>query len=297
MKLLSSTRIATAVIALFLAAAMFACKKENNSSADAVTEQEATVYSSESLEADASFDDIQDVAMTTADEEAIESAGKPGDVTGHVYLFLHLRARLGNSAVITVSPEDKTYPKTVTIDFGNGAICADGKFRKGKMVLHFTAPVRQSGSVITITLVDFQLNRAQIEGTKTITNLSANGDIKFTVRVTNGKVTFPSGRGYTFVRNKTVTQIEGGATAELNDDVYSIKGHSETTFNNGVVVKLDTDDALIKKISCPWITDGTMNVKINSRNFAIDFGFPNNGDCDQKALLSWNNKQEVILLP
>jgi hypothetical protein len=31
----------------------------------------------------------------------------------------------------------------------------------------------------------------------------------------------------------------------------------------------------------------------------LDFGFPSNGDCDNKALLSWNNgnSQRIIILP
>jgi hypothetical protein len=43
----------------------------------------------------------------------------------------------------------------------------------------------------------------------------------------------------------------------------------------------------------------TLKIKINDRELKIDFGFPSNGDCDNKALLSWNNgnDQRVILLP
>jgi hypothetical protein len=146
-------------------------------------------------------------------------------------------------------------------------------------------------------LVDFQLGRAKIEGTKVITNLSENGNIKFSVQVTGGKVTYPTGRGYTYEKLKYVKQIEGGATDEISDDVYAIEGASKATFKNGVVIAISTKEALIKKVSCPWISEGVLEVKIINHEFVLDYGIPANGDCDNKALLKWNSKEKIILLP
>lgn len=297
MKLVSINRI-VATIVLSLALFTYSCKKEAAQDSPAISETEATEYSTESMEAEGSYDDLQDISMTAADEEGLISAGKPsGNTADRPFPFVKLRLRIGAKAVITVTPDDNTYPKTVTIDFGNGEICPDGKFRKGKIVMHFTGPIRRPGSVLTITLVDFQVGRAKIEGTKVITNLSENGNIKFSVQVTGGKVTFPNGRGYTHERLKYVKQIEGGDTDDILDDVYSIEGRSETKFNNGVVITLNTETALIKKVICPWINAGTLKIKVNNREFLLDYAYPNNGDCDNKALLTWESKQRIIVLP
>jgi len=292
-----TSKIALSTIILFLAVLIFSCKKESSKpNTPAITEAEATEYSAESMEADASFDDVYDISMTTADEEGIISAGKPG--TGaKPFPFLKLRLRIGAKATITVTPDDNTYPKTVTIDFGSGENCPDGKFRQGKIVLHFTGPIRKPGSVVTITLVDFKLGRAKIEGTKVITNLSENGNIKFSVQVTNGKVTFPNGRGYTYEKLKYVKQIAGGATDDIMDDVYSIEGQAKTTYKNGVVVAISTKDALIKKVICPWISEGTLLVKVNNYEFSLNYSAPNNGECDNKALLKWGSTEKIIVLP
>ena len=205
MKVLSITRIVIITVTLSLTLFTFSCKKEATQK-ETMTETEATEYSAESMEAEASYDDVQDISMTAADEEGIISAGKSQEAKP--FPFLRLRVRIGANATITVTPDDNTYPKTVTIDFGNGQTCPDGKFRKGKIVMHFTAPIRRPGAVVTITLVDFQIGRAKIEGTKVITNLSENGNIKFSVQVTDGKVTFPNGRGYQYEKLKYVKQIE-----------------------------------------------------------------------------------------
>ena len=205
MKTLSFNRITIAAIAVLFSTFIFtSCQKEtslsNSSNTTEVTEAEATNLSDESAQAEASFDDVEDVSMIAAEEEGDASMyGRP-DASGRLDLpFLELRLRLGPCATITVTPNDSTYPKTITIDFGPiGCLCADGKYRRGAIVIHLTAPIRRPGAVMTITFVDFYLNRAHIEGTKIVSNLSENGNIKFTVQVVGGKVTFPNGRGYQY---------------------------------------------------------------------------------------------------
>ena len=114
----------------------FSCKKEaSEPSSPAVSETEAAEYSAEGMETEASYDDVQDISMTAADEEGILSAGRAEGL--RPFPFLKLRVRIGAKAVITVTPDDNTYPKTVTIDFGEGYICPDAKFRKGKNCFAF----------------------------------------------------------------------------------------------------------------------------------------------------------------
>ena len=296
LKVLCIDRLAIALIAIFFTLFIFSCKKEDTKPATpAITETEAAEYSAESMEAEASFDDIQDISMTAADEEGIFSAGRAEGL--RPFPFLRLRLRIGANAVITVTPDDNTYPKTVTIDFGQGEVCPDGKFRKGKIVLHFTGPIRKPGSIVTITLVEFQVGRVRIEGTKVITNLSENGNIKFSVLVTDGKVLYPNGRNYKYEKLKYVKQVAGSATDEISDDVYSIEGYSKATFKNGVVIAISTKEALIKKVNCAWISEGILNVKVGDYEFSLDYGIPGNGDCDDKALLKWNSYEKIILLP
>jgi hypothetical protein len=305
MKTLSFNRITIAAFAIMFSLFLFSCQKEsslNTPAADPVTEEEAVNLSDESTQAEASFDDVEDVSATAAEEEGDAAVfGRGENTTEGLYLptFEELRLRIGHCATVTVVPNNNTYPKTVTIDFGDGCLCADGKFRKGAIIIHLTGPIRRSGSVMTITLRNFFLNRAHIEGTKTFSNLSENSNIKFTVQVVGGKVTFPNGRGYSYQSLKYVRQIEGGSTRPIRDDIYSIEGRSKTEFNGGLTVTLDTETPLIKKVVCPWINKGVLKIKINSRILFLNYGAPNDGDCDNKALLTWNdgNNQRLITLP
>ncbi len=305
MKTISINRITLAAIAVLFSTFIFtSCQKENSFSSPAVTEEEAANLSDESTQAEASFDDAEDIGFTAAEEEGNAGGfgveGKTAS-SSRLYLpsFFELRQRIGDCATITVTPNDSTYPKTVTIDFGDSCRGRDGKVRSGKIVLHFTGPIRRPGSVVTMTFVRYYVNRVHIEGVKIFKNLSEPPVHKWSVEVVDGKVTFPNGRGFSYDGIKTVTQIAGMMTCIVRDDVYKITGRSKTVFNNGTTININTEEPLIKKVVCPWISEGTLKIKINDRVFKLDFGFPNNGDCDNKALLTWNNgnNQRVIILP
>ena len=241
---------------------------------------------------------MEDLAQIAADEE--NNASEYGlNGRGYFPSFTELRASIGNCATITVSPNDSTFPKTITVDFGNGCLGLDGKFRSGAIIIHLTAPLRRAGSVMTITFRNYYVNRVHLEGSKIVSNLSDPPVHKWSVQVVGGKVTFPSGRGYSYEGLKYKKQVAGEDTRIVRDDVYEITGRSKTVFNNQTTVTINPEDALVKKVACPWISDGTLKIKINDRVFFLDYGFPNNGDCDNKALLIWNNgnNQRVILLP
>ncbi|HEU4859281.1 MAG TPA: hypothetical protein VFT15_05560 [Chitinophagaceae bacterium] len=298
MKTFSINRTSIAAIAFMFATMLFSCQKDlSTTNNQPLTETQATAYSEESSMAEASFDDAEDVATTAADEEGNASEF---DINGRLFgpRFTELRAAIGDCATITVTPNDSTYPKTIIIDFGNGCLGRDGKFRSGAIIVHLTAPLRRPGSVVTITFRNYFVNRVHLEGTKVISNLSDPPMHKWSVQVVGGKVTFPSGRGYSYQGIKVKTQVGGTDTRVVRDDVYEITGRSQTEFNGGLIITLNTETALVKKVACPWISDGKLKIKINDRVLYLDYGFPFNGECDNKALLTWSNgnNQRVIIL-
>ena len=308
MKTLSFNRITFVAIALLFSTFVFtSCQKEISSvnSVSAITAEEAANLSDESSQAEASLDDADDIGFTAAEEEGNAGGfgveGRSSIPQGRRFLpdFFELRGRIGDCATITVSPNDSTYPKTVTIDFGDSCRGRDGKVRRGKLLLHFTGPIRRPGSVVTLNFERYYVNRVHIEGTKIFKNLSEPPMHKWSIEVISGLVTLPNGRGYSYEGIKTVKQFAGMLTDLVRDDVYQITGRSKTIFNGGKIVNLNTEDPLIKKVACAWISEGTIKIKINDRELHLDFGFPGNGDCDNKALLTWNNgtNQRIITLP
>ena len=275
------------------------CKKENSQQSAEITEAESQIITEETAAADAEYDEVSEIGFTAAaDLEASTSiqTDEPGTLTGtgeriRTEIFTELAAKLGPCTVVTVSGD--SFPKTVTVNYADGCWCRDGKFRKGVLVLHFSSPLRTAGSVLTITLKNYYVNRAHIEGTKIMTNLSALGVHKFSVTIENGKFTWPSGRGFSYEGSRVITQVAGADTRIIHDDVYEIEGRSKTTYANGVIVVKNTETLLVKKIACRWLVQGIVKIKINERIVYINFG---NGDCDNKASISWPGGEKEITL-
>lgn len=293
-------RISAAIALLFLMTlSVISCKKDNSSQVQ-VSDEEARTMSTEEAAAESEYDDITEFGLAAgADLEAgavdngrMETDGSNARI--RIDLFVNLQLKLGPCVTITAEPNDTTFPKTVTINYGDGCLCRDGRIRKGKVVLYFSAPLRKAGSVLTITLQNYFVNRAHIEGVKTITNLSADGAVKYSVKIEGGKITWPNGRGFTYEGTKTVAQIEGTATLGCNDDVYSIEGRTQIKYANGVTVTKNTESPLIKPVACHWITKGVLKTTINDRVLYVDFGA--GGSCDNKALLTWANGEVEIRL-
>src|SRR5258705_11761993 len=237
MKVFSTSRPLISLFSFLLISFLFSCQKETSNSNSSVTEEQAATYSDETAQADASFDDVADSGMVAADADNNAATGR----TTRNYFpdFGDLRLAIGNCATITVFPNDSTYPKTITIDFGDSCVGFDGKLRKGKIVLHLTGPIRRPGSVLTITFVNFYINRVHLEGTKIISNLSENNTVKFTVQVVGGKVTLPGGRGFSYESFKYKQQIAGMDTPIAWDNVFQITGWAKFEYNNGTVVKFE----------------------------------------------------------
>ena len=240
-------RISAAIaLLLLMTLSVVSCKKDNSAQTP-VSDSEAQTMSQEDANAESEYDDITELGLAAgADMEsgAVDNGRMATDGNTariRIDLFVNLALKLGPCVTITAEPNDTTFPKTVTINYGDGCLCRDGKFRKGVVVLYFSAPLRKPGAVLTITLKDFYVNRAHIEGVKTITNLSANGAIKYSVKIEGGKVTWPNGRGFTYEGTKTVTQIEGASTLTCADDVYSIEVRTQLKYANGVTVTKNTE--------------------------------------------------------
>lgn len=296
MNFISINRISIAALFFLSSAMLFSCQKDmSTSNVNPVTDEQVSTYSEESSVAEASFDDATDVAQTAAEEEG-NASGFGINGRGYFPSFEELRGAIGDCAKITVTPNDSTYPKKITIEFGDSCLGRDGKLRSGAILIYLTAPLRKPGSVVTVIFRDFYLNHVKLEGTKTISNLSNPPVHTWKVVIENGKVTFPGGRGYSFECVKYKTQTEGADTKIVRDDEYKIEGRSKTVFNNGITINLNTESALIKKAACHWISDGIVKIKINDQVLFLDYGAPNNGECDNKALLTWDNGNKHRLI-
>lgn len=184
--------------------------------------------------------------------------------------------------------------KTAEIVFDETIICLDGKRRKGKFNITYTGPYRTAGTIITTTLENYEVNAVKLEGTKTVTNngLNMEGNLEYTIEVTNAKRTGIDGKITTWNSSRTREWIAGSSTAlDVTDDIYLVYGTSNGNNSNSqnFTVNTSKSDALKLDIAC-WLTTGipvSGKVTITPEGEeprTVDYG---DGSCDRNLTLDF----------
>jgi hypothetical protein len=288
-------------LSIFGALTFVSCKKDN-SDLNQQDEIEADVALAEAdAEQETIFNDLFDDVMGVNDEVGVGGTGMFGrSATGNLTDENGRSVTNFPCANVTIAPLGPGFPKTVTIDFGAGCTGPGGHTRSGKIIIVYTNRLMIPGAKATTTFVNFYIDSIHVEGTKIIENQSSLTERKFNKKVINGKLTKPNGNYSQWNSNKTIAQVQGIPTPLPFDDVFAITG-----FANGIVKKgnrlvqwqSEIERPLVKKFTCRWITNGIVSMRKNQSAVArLDYGAPNNGDCDNKAALTINGNTTLITL-
>ncbi|MEN0004480.1 MAG: hypothetical protein AAF798_10060 [Bacteroidota bacterium] len=191
--------------------------------------------------------------------------------------------------VVTVTPEDGSFPRTVTIDYGTeGCEGPRGRLRKGQIIITQTDLLRVAGAVRTVTFSDFSIDEVALEGTKTITNNGLNdaGQPSLSREVSGAQITYPDGLQVSWEALHTLTQIGGVGTLPLIDNVFTIEGGSSGVNRNGVAFSATITTPLTKSKNCEWIESGVKEYTFGDRTRTLDYGA---GSCENLATATFAN--------
>lgn len=201
------------------------------------------------------------------------------------------------SQCATVTHDSLSNPRSLVVDFGaTNCLCADGRYRRGKILVTYTGRYFEIGSIKTMTFEEFYRNDNKMEGTRTITNngLDANGRMNWTVNEQNIKITRSNGNVHTRNSVRTRTIIAGSDTPTWTDDVYEITGSASGVNARGINYTANITKALRRALSCKWIDSGTIEITPEGKaTRTVDFG---NGNCDDQATVSVKNRSRNITL-
>jgi hypothetical protein len=208
-------------------------------------------------------------------------------------------AELLSCLTVTIHENENNefWPRSWTLDYGTeNCECFSGNTKRGKINVTLSDWWRNEGSFREITFEDFYMNDNKLEGVKTILNTGKNesGNLTFTKKVTNAKLTNTDGLSISWNCEKQSEQIEGGTTILFADDVWSVTG-------TGVGVNLDEKQftmkitsALIYKNGCFYPLSGTVEIVTDGEPLKIiDYG---TGDCDNIASVTTGEVTEIIEL-
>ena len=277
------------------------CKKEESLTPLTATEtdpvelaatQEATTAEAAT---EAQYDDVFNITASMNRSEVGEDLGVSANVSG----LSELGSTTTNTArcfTITVVPNiPNVFPKTVTIDFGNGCLGRDGKFRKGKIVSIYTNRMVVPGAKVSTTFIGYHVDSFKIEGTHITENTSTLNMQGWKVKVIDGKITNTNtNRWRKWNSVKDVLQVAGNGTPNFPlDDIYKIDGAATGSNSGGHTWSSLITESLIKKFACPWIVQGKVRLNRDGRTALLDYG---NGNCDNQAIIYINGVPHIITL-
>jgi len=207
---------------------------------------------------------------------------------------------LSTCATVTRDSANHSDPDTITVDFGaTNCMCADGRNRRGKIIITYTGTYRSPGSSWTIGFDNYFVNDNQVTGTKTVTNNGPNtaGHLVYAINV-NGSIILANNGGtisWTSTRQREWTA--GESTPQWNDDMYSITGSANGTNANGNTFTVQITSPLIRNMALGCrrhFVQGTFELTPqNKPTRTVDFG---SGACDDLATVTINNNTYTIHL-
>ncbi|MDX2047971.1 MAG: hypothetical protein SFU87_14365 [Chitinophagaceae bacterium] len=258
----------------------FGCKKDDNGGNN-TSEQKTVELSSANTTSESLYDDVFSEVLQVNDQSGLNGPSGTEQIFG--------------CATVTVNPQDAgVFPKTVTIDYGTSGCTVLGITRKGKIIYTITGKFRNSGSTLSVTFENYSVNNHKLEGTYSITNSTSGNTPSITTQVTNGKLTYPDGKYYTYSGTRTWLQSAGVGTTSILDDEFTITGSSNVASSEGNTLTATIKTGLLRKMTCLNVVSGTVEVVYNNIPGLLDFG---TGECDKNATVKVANKTYDITLP
>lgn len=192
-------------------------------------------------------------------------------------------------ATVTLSDTNASvWPKTITIDYGNGCIDpSDLKLKAGIIRAVIDQYWDNSGAKFTVSFDNYKEAGMEIGGAITLTNNGAQGTAKNIsmdvvggfCKTANWDIDYDCSRDYNFIDlNNT--------PSDLLDDVVEITGDASGVNRKDRSYTMKVTEKLVKNPDCEFIAKGIVEVTPEGlATRTIDFG---DGTCDNKATVTVN---------
>lgn len=249
---------------------------------------------------ESSFDESNDFSTIAVGgtSETLTGRTESGRTNGEVKGLGDIDKRLSCAVVTVAKSANSSFdrPKgVITIDFKDGCTDAKGNVRKGQIIVTYDGRRFMLNSKIITTFNNYYINGIKIEGTNTLTNLTASLESapKFKNEVTGGKVTFIDGKIATRDHVLTREWIRG---ANPIQDSWKVEGSASGTTREEVSYQMEITKALVYKRSCVAskvfiAVEGTKKFTSGDRTMSIDFG---KGDCDNLVTVTVNGVSKDV---
>lgn len=197
--------------------------------------------------------------------------------------------------VTVVDGDNDGFPKTITIDYGDGVTLRNGRVISGIVIIVVSAPPRTDGAMREFTYQNFKIDDIGIAGYKKVVFSGEAGISRKFEHEYDLNFTFADETEVSCVGNKTKEWMEGLETSyDRADDIIHIIGQDVFVDSENNEFKKEIDDFLVRLGTCKYIVSGVVIYSQNGDEFArVDFG---DGTCDDKAIKTTADGEEEITL-
>ncbi|MCU4174061.1 hypothetical protein [Carboxylicivirga sp. N1Y90] len=279
-------------IGIAVLVALTACNKNDNLlPEDQLNEVDLKTTTESVIVTEASLDDVTEAAdyevdlFTGSDIEVASAAFEASDLelkAGDQHKYRN-RYRWGKCPDIHIVKEEGGYPRTITLNYGEGTELTNGRVIAGIIEIVMSGPRRENGATRTVTFIDFSVDDVAIAGTSIKTFLKDEYKVNI---VRDMSFTLPEdGTVIERTAEKTRTWVAGMDTPfDHSDDVINITGYTNCEDSDGNSYNREITTALVKNGECRYIVAGEITLTKNG----VEFGVINYGDgkCDNIATLT-----------
>lgn len=269
------------VMALFLSAFVISCDDENR-----LTIEDSQDVAEDAL-TDSYFEDADDLSGITLQADA-STAGDGARTAGRITVD---DPRICDGAIVTITPSPNSNPAVpsgvITVDFGTtGCTDAKGNVRTGKLIITYNGRRFQPGSTVVLTTENYTINTIQLEGVRTLTNISGSTEVapKFSIVLENGKATFVDG---TFALREATLTREWIRGANPSQDELHVEGSANGTTRRDRDYTMSIEETIVFKRGCGFPVAGVKTFVIDGKTIIIDYG---DGSCDRSVTYTVGDK-------
>lgn len=207
------------------------------------------------------------------------------DVFNYVDKALRDSVLMANGSSVIDAAQATYSAGTLTLDFGNGVQCPDGKTRSGSISAFIGGDYSQDTVSAAVQFSSYTVGAKGISGLMNLEKDFSTANKDLMLQVIGGQLSEGSDTTQ-WACDYTLRWLAGDTTFnEVGDDIYAILagGSVDGTAYNGQSFDVSVTSDLIFDRSCKWIGEGLLDISLPGavvENGEIDFG---NGACDDKV--------------
>lgn len=195
--------------------------------------------------------------------------------------------------VVTVTtPPDSKFPKTITLDYGEGCLDINKNFRAGQVIVHITGPYWEKNTVRQAKLVDYIFNDMKIAGNRHEMNKGRNDKGNYVFEVKQIEKVWDEMGELVVERNidRTREYSRGSDLKDNSDDEVWVTGSAKVNISGRNLLK-EITEPLHRKISCQHFQSGIIVTYEDRKKTGEMNYFTENGACDDVAV--WTNREGI----